>query len=140
MFLQQLRLLEGFDLGAMGHGSAEYVHAVTECAKLAFADREAWYGDPAFSDVPIATCSPARTPTSGVRSSATTASAELRPGRPTAASPGSPTPVDGAPRPAAGRRRADAASKGDTVHLDVVDRSGTWSPRRRAAAGSGVRR
>jgi len=53
VFLQQLRLLEGFDLTAMGHASAEYVHTITECAKLAFADREAWYGDPDFVDVPI---------------------------------------------------------------------------------------
>ena len=53
VFLQQLRLLEGFDLAAMGHASADYVHTVTECAKLAFADREAWYGDPDFVDVPI---------------------------------------------------------------------------------------
>ena len=53
VFLQQLRLLEGFDLAAMGHASAEYIHTVTECAKLAFADREAWYGDPDFSDVPL---------------------------------------------------------------------------------------
>ena len=53
VFLQQLRLLEGFDLAAMGHASAEYVHTITECAKLAFADREAWYGDPEFFDVPM---------------------------------------------------------------------------------------
>src|SRR5262249_46235397 len=53
VFLQQLRLLEGFDLAAMGHASAEYVHTITECAKLAFADREAWYGDPDFVDVPL---------------------------------------------------------------------------------------
>jgi gamma-glutamyltranspeptidase/glutathione hydrolase len=53
VFLQQLRLLEGFDLAAMGHVSAEYVHTITECAKLAFADREAWYGDPDFVDVPL---------------------------------------------------------------------------------------
>src|SRR5205823_1282803 len=53
VFLQQLRLLEGFDLAAMGHVSAEYVHVVTECAKLAFADREAYYGDPNFVDVPM---------------------------------------------------------------------------------------
>src|SRR4051812_37177813 len=48
VFLQQLRLLEGFDLAAMGHASVEHIHTITECAKLAFADREAWYGDPDF--------------------------------------------------------------------------------------------
>src|SRR5690349_2967697 len=53
--LQTLALLQGFDLAAMGHLSAEYVHTVLECEKLAFADREAWYGDPAFADVPLAT-------------------------------------------------------------------------------------
>ena len=53
VFLQQLRLLEGFDLPELGQASAAYVHVVTECAKLAFADREAWYGDPDFVDVPV---------------------------------------------------------------------------------------
>ncbi len=53
VFLQQLALLDGFDLEAMGLGSAEYVHTIVECAKLAFADREAFYGDPAFADVPV---------------------------------------------------------------------------------------
>jgi gamma-glutamyltranspeptidase / glutathione hydrolase len=54
VFLQQLKLLEGLELGAMGHNSADYVHAVIEAAKLSFADREAYYGDPEFIDVPIA--------------------------------------------------------------------------------------
>jgi gamma-glutamyltranspeptidase/glutathione hydrolase len=53
VFLQQLALLAGFDLAGMGPGSADFVHTVVECAKLAFADREAWYGDPDFTDVPI---------------------------------------------------------------------------------------
>ncbi|MDW8366372.1 MAG: gamma-glutamyltransferase family protein [Abditibacteriales bacterium] len=53
VFLQQLALLEGFDLAAMGHNSAEYLHTWIECAKLAFADREAYYGDPDFDDVPL---------------------------------------------------------------------------------------
>src|SRR5262249_12468415 len=48
VFLQQLRLLEGFDLEKMGHNSASYVHTLIESAKLAFADREKYYGDPDF--------------------------------------------------------------------------------------------
>ena len=53
VFLQQLKLLEGFDLAAMGHNSADYIHTVIEAAKLAFADREVYYGDPEFIDVPL---------------------------------------------------------------------------------------
>jgi gamma-glutamyltranspeptidase/glutathione hydrolase len=54
VFLQQLRLLEGFDLEKMGHNTAAYIHTVIEAAKLAFADREKFYGDPAFVKVPLA--------------------------------------------------------------------------------------
>jgi gamma-glutamyltranspeptidase/glutathione hydrolase len=53
IFLQQLRILEGFDLRRMGHNSADYVHHSIEAAKLAFADREAYYADPEFERVPI---------------------------------------------------------------------------------------
>ncbi|MEE2926758.1 MAG: gamma-glutamyltransferase family protein [Chloroflexota bacterium] len=50
---QALKILEGFDLKAMGHNSAEYIHAATQALNLAFADREQYIGDPAFVDVPI---------------------------------------------------------------------------------------
>lgn len=50
---QTLRLLEGFDLKGMGHLSTDYVHTVVEALKLAFADRDEYYGDPAFADVPL---------------------------------------------------------------------------------------
>jgi gamma-glutamyltranspeptidase/glutathione hydrolase len=53
VFLQQLALLEGFDLCAMGHNSGAYLHTLIESAKLAFADREAYYADPEFVDVPL---------------------------------------------------------------------------------------
>lgn len=53
VFLQQLRLLEGFDLRAMGHNSADYIHTLVEASKLAFADREVYYADPQFVPVPI---------------------------------------------------------------------------------------
>ncbi len=51
---QTLRLLEGFDLRKMGHLSADYVHVLTEAMKLGFADRDEYYGDPLFVDVPMA--------------------------------------------------------------------------------------
>ncbi len=55
VLLQTLALLEGTDLAALGHNSADYVHHLAEAVKLAFADREAYYGDPALVEVPIAT-------------------------------------------------------------------------------------
>ncbi len=51
--LQALNILEGFDLAAMGHNSPRYIHTVAEALKLAMADREAYYGDPDFAEVPI---------------------------------------------------------------------------------------
>lgn len=51
---QALRLLEGFDIQGMGHLSADYVHVVIEAIKLAMADRDEYYGDPNFVDVPLA--------------------------------------------------------------------------------------
>ena len=53
VMLQQLALLKGFDLGAMDPVGADFVHTVQECAKLAMADREAFYGDPKFAEVPM---------------------------------------------------------------------------------------
>ncbi len=50
---QALSLLEGIDLETLGHNTPEYIHAVAEAIKLAFADRERHYGDPRFVDVPI---------------------------------------------------------------------------------------
>jgi gamma-glutamyltranspeptidase/glutathione hydrolase len=50
---QALRLLEGFDLRGMGHLSADTIHAVVEALKLAMADRDEYYGDPVFADVPL---------------------------------------------------------------------------------------
>jgi gamma-glutamyltranspeptidase/glutathione hydrolase len=55
VLLQTLALLEGTDLAGLGHNSADYVHRLTEALKLAFADREAYYGDPALTEVPLAT-------------------------------------------------------------------------------------
>lgn len=52
VMLQALNILEGYDLKAMGHNSPEYLHTVLEAVKLAFADRDRYYGDPKFSKIP----------------------------------------------------------------------------------------
>jgi gamma-glutamyltranspeptidase / glutathione hydrolase len=117
VFLQQLRLLEGFDLAAMGQNSAAYVHTITECAKLAFADREAWYGDPHFTDVPLDLLLSREYAEERRALVGDEAAGELRPG---GDDPRLPTPVSGAPvAPGVGE-----PTRGDTVHLDVVDRWG----------------
>ena len=87
VFLQQLALLAGFDLAAMGAGSAEFVHTVTECAKLAFADREAWYGDPRFTDVPMTELLSPEYNDQRRRLVGDTASPDLVPGAPRGAEP-----------------------------------------------------
>jgi gamma-glutamyltranspeptidase / glutathione hydrolase len=55
VLLQTLALLEGSDLAGLGHNTADYIHQTAEALKLAFADREAYYGDPAKVEVPLAT-------------------------------------------------------------------------------------
>jgi gamma-glutamyltranspeptidase/glutathione hydrolase len=55
VLLQILQILEGIDLVALGHNTPDYLHVLVEAMKLAFADREAYYGDPRFVDVPIGT-------------------------------------------------------------------------------------
>jgi len=84
VFLQQLALLSGFDLraAALEPGGAEFIHTVVEGAKLAFADREAWYGDPNFTDVPIEELLSTTYNDERRRLITDAASPELRPGRP----------------------------------------------------------
>jgi gamma-glutamyltranspeptidase/glutathione hydrolase len=120
VFLQQLRLLEGFDLGAMLQASADWVHTITECAKLAFADREAWYGDPEFTDVPIADLLSREYAEERRGLLGDESSSDLRPGSPEDREPRLAEPVADAPvAPGVGE-----PTRGDTVHLDVVDRWG----------------
>ena len=114
VFLQQLALLAGFDLPAIGVGSAEYVHTIVECAKLAFADREAFYGDPSFVDVPLDHLLSAEYSDERRLLVGDLASGELRPGGGRL-----PTLVDAPVTVGAGE-----PTRGDTVHLDVADRFG----------------
>ena len=135
--LQQLRLAEALGTGhdVLDGVSAEFVHRVTESAKLAFADREAWYGDPLRTDVPLKELLSADY---AARRAAlvddSTASLDRRPGRigdrlpflppeylPGQAS-GDRTTGEPTVRDAAGAPPADL--RGDTCHLDVVDAAG----------------
>jgi gamma-glutamyltranspeptidase/glutathione hydrolase len=83
VLLQQLALLDGFDLDAMP--AAERVHTIVECSKLAFADREAWYGD--VPDVPLATLLSPEYNAERRRLVGPDASLELRPGSPDGRAP-----------------------------------------------------
>jgi gamma-glutamyltranspeptidase/glutathione hydrolase len=112
VFLQQLRILEGYDLAALGQNSPEYIHLLVEAAKLAFADRERYYGDPCFGDIPLDTLLSAgyarerRTLIDPDR-----ASMELRAGN-------APAYV---PRE---KKGGLDIHKGDTTHLDAADQWG----------------
>ena len=120
VFLQQLGLLERFDLGSVGRESTEFVHVVVECAKLAFADREAWYGDPAFSDVPLGDLLSAGYAEQRARLVGEEASGELSPGSPDGREPQLPR----IPSPPAAAPGTGQPILGDTCHVDVVDRHG----------------
>ncbi|NEE01379.1 gamma-glutamyltransferase family protein [Phytoactinopolyspora halotolerans] len=127
VFLQQLALLEGFDLASMDPSGPEFVHTVVECAKLAFADREAFYGDPAFADVPLdALLSREYAERRRTLIGDAADVGDLRPG-----SPGGREPRLPAARPVPdsfGETWVGEPTlgpvKGDTCHLDVVDRHG----------------
>jgi gamma-glutamyltranspeptidase/glutathione hydrolase len=118
VFLQQLALLSGFDLASLAPGSAELVHTVVECSKLAFADREAWYGDPDFADVPLDRLLAREYADERRALVGAHASSELRPGLDGARLPKSPSNslLLGA--------GTGEPTRGDTCHLDVVDRFG----------------
>jgi gamma-glutamyltranspeptidase / glutathione hydrolase len=122
VFLQQLALLAGFDLEAMGFGSADYLHTVLECAKLAFADREAWYGDPKFADVPMTELLSAQYAERRRELVGAEASSELRPGSPAGRAPRLPTFK--AADPVLGTGEPTTLRTGDTCHVDVADRFG----------------
>jgi gamma-glutamyltranspeptidase/glutathione hydrolase len=138
VLLQQLALLQGFDLDDLDPVGPDFVHIVTECAKLAYADREAWYGDPNFVDVPIATLLSPAYNDARRRLVGDRASLDLRPGSPDGRTPyvliggmevaaaagiGEPTVgmYDGIGEPTTSEL---GVVNGDTVHFDIIDRWG----------------
>jgi len=110
VLLEHLNLLEGFDLRQMGHNTVDYLHTWVECAKLAFADREQYYADPDFVQVPLGRLlSKEYADHQRTLVDPDSASMELR--------PGGTAPVKLKPKNL-------EQTEGDTVHLEAMDRFG----------------
>ena len=144
VFLQQLKILEGLDLGQYDPDGAEFIHLVTEAAKLAMADREAYYGDPDFVPVPAEVLLSSAYAAQRRAEIGERASAELRPGRIDGYDPridftlaerpageadismggGEPVAMDSLERQLHMVVGGRGAGRGDTCHIDVIDRWG----------------
>ncbi len=139
--LQQLALLAGFDLDGMSATDPEFVHIITECAKLAFADREAFYGDPAFVAVPMEPLLSEEYNAARRQLVGETASLELRPGHipgygsapvvriATVSEDIAHAGLFGGGEPTVARlgdepSEGEGGMGGDTCHVDVIDRFG----------------
>ncbi len=134
VMLQQLALLKGFHLDGLDVTGPEFIHTVVEASKLAFADREKFYGDPEFEQVPMETLLSDAYNEARRKLIHHTASLELRPGSvegfgaviklkppPHAGDGREAIAAAGAGEPTAGRL---GEMRGDTVHFDIVDRAG----------------
>ena len=132
VLLQMLALLDGYDLKNLDPTNADFLHTWIECAKLAYADREAFYGDPKFVDVPIEQLlSKAYNAERRKLIDPNAASMEQRPGQ--IAGFGGKVVMKGT---SDGRTAVSAAgtgeptvgrlgeTRGDTVHIDVIDKHG----------------
>ena len=126
VLLEMFNLLGSYDLKAMGHNSPKYLHTLLEAAKLAFADRDMYYGDPKFSKIPE-TALLSKTYTEDRRRliDPAHASMESRPGS---------IPGYNIPMPDGNVAKVDVK---DTTCVDVVDKdgnvfsatpSGAWLP------------
>lgn len=113
--LQALRILEHFDLAAMAHNGADYIHCVVEAIKLAWADREQFYADPRQVEVPVEALLSREYASLRARLiDPHRAHPEIRPGDPARGR---------ALLPAAQRLGGKAWGRG-TVHVDVIDGDG----------------
>jgi gamma-glutamyltranspeptidase/glutathione hydrolase len=131
VMLQQLALLKGFHLDGLDVTGPEFIHTVVEASKLAFADREKFYGDPKFEQVPIETLLSDAYNEERRKLIHHMASLELRPGSvegfgavielKRASEERAAVGAMGAGEPTVGRL---GEMRGDTVHFDIVDRAG----------------
>jgi gamma-glutamyltranspeptidase/glutathione hydrolase len=126
--LQQLALLKGFNLDGLDVVGPDFIHLVVECSKLAYADREKFYGDPDFVEVPFPTLLSDAYNAERRKLVTDKASMELRPGSVEGfgsivkLKPGAKLVAGmGAGEPTVGRM---GEVIGDTVHFDIVDQAG----------------
>ncbi len=120
VLLQALNILEGYDLLAMGWNTPEYIHHLVEAAKLAFADRDAWYADPLFVDVPAQLMSKDYARSRRALIKPGRASAEFRPG-----SFGKRHPVHPSRHPGPMRPLPDKLASKDTTSVNIATADGT---------------
>ncbi len=121
MVLEALNILQGLDLKSMRHNSAAYIHAVTEALKLAAADREVYFGDPAFVDVPLDILLSADY---AARRRAQIDPAKAWPGMPPAGDIGGVSIPAWRPDPSSGAALEIADTKPETSFLCVADSHG----------------
>ncbi|HYG87820.1 MAG TPA: gamma-glutamyltransferase family protein [Azospirillum sp.] len=129
--LQQLALLKGYDLDGLDPAGPDAIHLQVECAKLAFADRDTFYGDPLFVDVPVATLL-SEAYNAGRRDLITGhASMDLRPGEIPDFGKALETGTVKGTREAVGAGEPTVGPlgqcHGDTVHFDIIDRWGNMA-------------
>ncbi|MCV9945925.1 MULTISPECIES: gamma-glutamyltransferase family protein [unclassified Rhizobium] len=130
VFLQTLSILKGFDLAAMDPAGTDFVHTVVEAMKLAFADREVYYGDPDFSEIPVTHLLSEAYAAERRKLVGADASFDLRPG----IVPGFEAQHDLTMKMLGADSKTGAVyeptmahlseKRGDTVHIDVIDRDG----------------
>jgi len=112
--LQSLTILKQFDLRSLGHNTADYIHIVLEAIKLAFADREQYYGDPDQIAVPMEALLSDDYGAARAKLIENRSNAEIRPG----------DPLRSAALLPAGERLGGAAWGAGTVHVDAMDTEG----------------
>ena len=127
VLLQQLALLKGFDLDGLDPAGPDFIHLQVECAKLAFADRDSFYGDPDFVRIPGEQLLSDAYNDARRKLVSESASHELRPGSISGfggtvrAGSAEGIVMAGAGEPTVGKL---GEARGDTVHFDIIDRWG----------------
>ncbi len=131
VMLQQLALLKGFGFDRIDPTGPDFIHLQVECAKLAYADRETFYGDPDFVDIPMTTLLSDAYNAERRKLVTDTASLDLRPGSVQGFGAVLELRREEGQREAVGQFGAGEPTvgsmgemAGDTVHFDIIDKAG----------------